>query len=686
MNLSRSLLPLFFALICGGPSLWSADAPTAEEWSPVEQALSEDAPSAGTKLAALITLYPRWAGGQRTMAGWHMRHGQPDAALLSAKQALAVNPRDSDSAAIAVQALGALHRPGEAFALADTFVGEKDPSGWVNFRAAEVALELNDPAKAELHLSLANGRVKVPPAEFSFLDARISVASGDLDRADISLTRAVAANPRLWNAWYELGVVQLRQAERKTASSRRDYLNNAETSFIKVTAVQTKDALSWLGLGRTQLTQAQDLLAEHSSDSRARAAKAVVSLRNAVEINPALRDAHLNLGVALLIDDQHDQAITHLLKARAQGSKERMLSFNLMLAYQKAGRSAEFEAEAKSIQAVSPAEKITAGIGFFRAGSFALAAQLLTSALPELGEDRERVASTYRFIAHAHAGLAAAESAVGGDGKASEENKERENQLDLAREAFKKAGNYRDFPAQHFYLAQETKRSPTAGYEAGWQFLTWQGYASIDGWSAVLGNYGGAMTGGEGVAGMWNRHPFHLIVWSVLAFFPLCFALFAWLRPRRVKYDSTSSVDQRPVSESMVKSTRPAVPIRPVATRPPAPAKVSRDDRRAPPLPSSAQNQSRTPAPATRSPAVIKPARPVSPKPPVRSPDETEASLPVLPAERVPRVADNHLRHKQAETEPSLRPAKAPEKKAPVAGEFAALERRTPRPEDGKKK
>ena len=692
MNTSRSLLPLLFVLACGGSSLWSADAPTAEEWSPVEQALSEDASGAETKLAALIASYPRWADGQRTMAGWRMRHGQADAALQSAKQALAVNPKDSASAAIAIQALGVLHRPGEAFALADTFVGEKDPSGWVNFRAAEVALEVNDRTKAELHLSLANGRVKTPPAEFAFLDARISVASGDLDRADISLTRAVAANPRFWDAWYELGVVQLRQAEHKTASSRRDYLNKAETSFTKVTAVHAKDALSWLGLGRTQLTQAQDLLAERSRDCRGVAAKAVVSLRNAVDINPALRDAHLNLGVALLIDDQHEQAITHLLKARDQGSTERMLSFNLMLAYQKAGRSAEFEAEAKRVQAVSPAEKITAGIGFFRAGNFALAAQLLTSALPELGEDRERVASTYRFIGHAYAGLAAAAPArVDGD-------EGRENPLDLAREAYKKAGNYNDFPAQHFYLAQETKRSPTAGYEAGWQFLTWQGYGSIDGWSVVLGNYGGAMTGGEGVEGMWKRHPFHLLTWGVLGFFPLFFALFAWLRPRREKADSTINVDRRPVSEPMVKSNRPAEPTRPPATRPPAtrppasaPTKVPRDDQRASPRPPSAQNQSRTPAPATRPPAVIKPAtplapKPLAPKPPVRSPDETEASLPIVSAARAPRTGDNHLRPKQAETEPSLRPAKAPEKKAPVAGEFAALERRTPRPEDGKKK
>ena len=697
MRLFLPLLPLILCIVGGGESVWSADAPTAEEWNPVEQALSEDTATAEAKLAALIAAYPRWVDGQRTMAGWRMRHGQADEALASAKQALTLNPSDAAAAAIVVQALGVLHRPGEAFALADKFIGEKDPNGWVNFRAAEVALDMKDRAKAELHLSLASGRAKTPPAEFAFLDARISAAAGDLDRAEVSLNRAVAANPRLWDGWYELGVVQLRQAERKTLVSRREYLQRSEASFTKVTAVHTKDALSWFGLGRAQLIQAQDVLADHPDDARALAAKAVAQLRNAVQIKDDLRDAHMNLGVALLIGDQHEQAITHLLKARNLGLVDRTLDFNVMLAYQKAGRSAEFEAEAKKVQAVSPAEKLTAGIGFFRAGNFAFSSQLLTSALADLGEDRERIAATYRYIGHAHAGIAAAEKArTGSDQKVLNE------QLDLARDAYKKAGNMKDFSAQHFYLAQETQRSPSNGYEAGWQQLEWDGYTSIDGWSAVLGNYGGAMTGGEGIVGMWNRHLFHLIAWGILAFLPLCFALVSFLRPRREEEERVNSVDRRPKSEPIVRANRtPAPATRPPATRPPAtqspgtrapvPTKSASDDRRAATRPAPAQNQQRTPAPATRPPATrppaaIKPATPVSPKSQLRSADETESNQVQAPAPRAPRAADNQQRPKHVETEPNLRPAKAPEKKDPAAGDFAALERRTPRPEDGKKK
>ena len=131
MRLFLPLLPLILVIVGGGESVWSADAPTAEEWNPVEQALSEDTATAEVKLAALIAAYPRWVDGQRTMAGWRMRHGQADEALASAKQALTLNPSDAAAAAIVVQALGVLHRPGEAFALEDKFVGEKDPKGWV---------------------------------------------------------------------------------------------------------------------------------------------------------------------------------------------------------------------------------------------------------------------------------------------------------------------------------------------------------------------------------------------------------------------------------------------------------------------------------------------------------------------------------------------------------------------------
>ncbi len=679
MNLLRPLLlPAVLFAVIGAP-VWSADAPTAEEWSGVEQALTDDAPDAASKLAALVAAYPRWSDGQRTLAQVLLRQGQAEAALAAAKQALSVAPTDANAAAVAIQALGALDRPADAYAIADQYVGDKDPQGWVNFRAAEVALNAGDRAKADLHLSLANGRVKKnPPAEFAYLDARISAAAGDLDRAELSLNRAIAGNARLWDAWYELGVVQLRQAEAKTASTRSEYLEKSATSFGKVTAIHTKDAHAWLGLGRAQVTLAQDLLAVRADEARALAAKAAVSLQNAIALNDTLRDAHLNLGVALLVGDQHEQAITHLLRARDLGSTSRTLGFNLMLAYQKAGRTAEFEAEAKSVQAISTAEKLTAGVGFFRAGNHTLAVELLSSALPDL-TDSERVAATNRFIGHAHAALAA-----GLRTSAAADPAMIDAALDHAREAFRKAGNLRDYPAQRFFMAQETARSPEAGYAAGWQHLTWHGYTSLDGWSSVVGNYGGAMTGGEGLPGMWKRNPLHLLIWGALALLPLFLALLAFLRPKRVV------VEERPVSEPHV---RP--PNRPLASKPPMPpaaAKSSSAGNRAP-LTQPPKAKLRTPAPLTRPPAAtpvpatrVPSAKAVSPKPATNAPSatETEASMTPVGNQALPRR--DTPKPKSMETEQSLRPAKAPEKKVRNSGEFAALERRTPRPEDDKKR
>lgn len=676
MNPLRPLLPaLLFALI--GAPVWSADAPTAEEWAGVEQALNEDAPDAVARLSALVTAYPRWSDGQRALAQVLLRQGQTDAALVAAKQALAIAPADANAAAAAIQALGALQRPAEAYAIADQFVGEKDPQGWVNFRAAEVALNAGDRAKADLHLSLANGRVKKsPPAEFAYLDARISAAAGDLDRAELSLNRAIAGSPRLWDAWYELGVVQLRQAEAKTARTRQEYLEKAIASFTKVTAVNNKDALAWLGLGRAQVTLAQDMLVDRANEARALASKAAGNLKNATELNDGLRDAHLNLGVALLVGDQHEQAITHLLRARDLGSTSRTLGFNLMLAYQKAGRSAEFEAEARSVQVISTAEKLTAGIGFHRAGNHALAVELLTSALPDLN-DSERVAATNRYIGHAHAAIAAALRDRDGTDPAVIDA-----ELDRARDAWRKAGNLKDYPAQRFFMAQETARSPDAGYAAGWQHLSWHGYTSLAGWSSVVGNYGGAMTGGQGLPGMWQRNPVHLIVWGVLAFIPLCLALTAFLRPKRVV------VEQRPVSEPHARPvTRPPA----TKTAPPHAAKTASPGTRSPAT-KPPQAQQRTSAPATKPPAATRPAAPttrppsakaVSPKPAGSGQLETEASMTPIGNQVLER---RDARPKAVETEQSLRPAKAAEKKVRNSGEFAALERRTPHPGDGDKK
>jgi predicted Zn-dependent protease len=690
MKIARPLFPtIALTLLCAINlgSAWSADAPSAEEWAPVEAALTEQANDAEQRLVALIKTYPRWADGQRTLAEWRLEHGNAEQALADARAALEISPNDASAASLLVQALGKVGRPTEAFAVAEKFVGDKDPGGWVNFRAAEVAFNNGDRKKAELHLSFANGRAKTPPPEFAFLDARISEAAGDLDRAEISLNRAIAAKPRFWVGYYQLGVINFRQAETKTASSRIEYLKKSASNFSQVTDVNRKDALAWLGLGQAQLTLAQDLLTSDVNSGKAKAREAEGSLKNAVDTNNNLRDAQLNLGVALLINEKPESAITHLLRARELGATSRTINFNLMLAYQQLGRTAEFEAEAANVQAVSTAEKLTAGIGFFKAGNYALASELLNGSLAELGEDRERIAATYRFIGHAEAALADKATKQSPNDLAAINN-----YLDKAREAWRKAGNLRDYPAQRFFMAQETMRSPQQAYEAGWQQLRWHEFQSLDGWKIVTGNYGSAITGGQGIAGMWERHPMHLIIWFVLGVVPLCLALASWLRPKREDEVVSQRPQTAPVSrQSPTKAVAPATVVRPSPTSKPMGQPTIAPTKAPTKAPITAPaNPQRMHAPPTR-PAAAK-SVPVpkqkSPKPQVRSQVETEPTLKALPDPERPKSTTRPPAPPSAKpiplrepTSEMHRPKTALERKATEPANNAALERRTPRPD-----
>ncbi len=660
-------------LLAAHGHIFCADAPTTEEWAPVETALNDKSPTAEKQLADLVAAYPRWADGQRALAEWRLENGKAELALADAQAALAISPNDAGAASLMVQALGKVGKLKEAFILAEKFVGDKDPGGWVNFRAAEVAFNAGDQQKATLHLSLASGRTKTLPPEFAFLDARISEAGGDLDRAEVSLNRAIAAKPRFWTAFYQLGVVNLRQAESKTTGSRIEYLKKSEGNFKQVTDVVTKDALAWLGLGRAQLTLAQEYLIDDHESGLAKAREAERSLNNAIEIDKDLRDAHLNLGVTYLINDKPEQAITHLLRARDLGDTNRTIGFNLMLAYQKLGRTAEFESEAANVQAVSTAEKITAGIGFFKAGNYALAIKLITSSIEGLGDDRERVSAAYRFIGHAEAAIAEQlASKQPGDEEAYNTH------LDNAREAWRKSGNFRDYVAQRFFIGQESQRSPQLAYNAGWQHLRWHDYQSLDGWKLVLGNYGGAVTGGKGFAGMWEKNPVHVIVWGVLGIIPLCLALFSWLRPKRVHEEYEEYEDERP--ERPVRQAPPRQQPAPKAVAPP------QQQKHKPRNPGQGVREKpvahRSPAPPTRPPAakpVPTPRKP-TPKPQVRSHIETEPTLRPI---RDPR-AGQQQETKQPPSSKTLKPNVAIERKRTEPETNAALERRSPRPDSQK--
>jgi tetratricopeptide (TPR) repeat protein len=642
-----ALVPTLVASICAlllafGGLLSAADAPTADEWTPVEAALNAGDAAAPAKLAALVAAHPQWADGLRTLAQVQLRQGDRANAAANARKALALAPADASAAAVAVQALAGNGQAAEAYAIADRFTGAQDPQGWVNFYAAAAALDADDRKKAGLYLALAMGRTKTPPAEFSFLDARISEQAGDLPRAEAGLQRAVAANPRLWDAWYQLGVVQYRLAD-QGPGDRGDWLAKSEANFVKVTANVPKEALGWLGLGRAQLTLGQDLLIANEDDGKAKAREAVRSLRNALELRGDLRDAYLNLGVALLIGGNHQEAITQLLKARELGATDRNLGFNLMLAYQQAGKTAEFEAEAQNVQATSVGERITLGMGFFKSGSFALAIQLLESALPGVADDRERSGQVHRFIGHAHAALAerARKHLAAADGQATPAT-EVERELDAARDSWRKAGSFGDHTAQRFFMAQEAARSPLNGYEAGWQRLAWHSYLSLDGWMLVAGNYGGAITGGQGLAGMWARHPLHAGIWGALIGMPLLLAILGFCR-RAPPAVHPSREREQSRSDSSSSGSRPPAPV---------PAPRSRA--------ATAVPQSKPAAPKAPTPVREEPTPSPSPMAKPKAVQRTPANPGKNETEPVARSAEKNL------TEPVANPAANPVAKASI--------------------
>jgi tetratricopeptide (TPR) repeat protein len=626
----------------------AADRPSSEQWAGVAQAITAQDASAEDKVLAITTAFPAWSEGFRTLAQLQLKRKAYAETLTSATKALSLDKVDSAAAACAVQALGALGRNDEAFALADQFSGAKDPQGWVNFHAAAAGLAAKDRTKAELYLKFAFARVQDPPAEFTYLDARIAESAGDDKRAALSLTRATAANTRFWDAWYELGAVQARLSE-GAGDKAIEWLQKSEASFTKVVKAQEKDYQAWQGLGSTQLKLSQALKQDSPGDSLSKAREAATSLDTSLTLKEDQRDAHLGLGQALLLIEDYERAIPHLERAAALGAQDRALTTNLMLAYQKTGKTAKFEEAARSLKAVSPSEKITMGMGLYHAGQLANAAELLASATGDLNResDRERLGAVYRILGHAHADLA--EQARSRLAAAPSEQKQAlqaltDKELDAARDAYREGGGLRDYPARHAFLALESQRSFAAGYDAGWQYLAWSSYVSPDGWAVVIGNYGGAMTGGNGLGGMWNHHPMHVVAWGLAALIPLIVFITSLFSRRETLVEPIPEAKRRPT----VQSAPPPPP--PAKNRTPQPGPPPARNRTPHPGPPPAKNRTPQPGPP--------PAKNRTPQPGAKAVTEVAARI-------------------KSETEPSVTAVHMPTRtKSADSGDASALERR----------
>lgn len=540
-----------------------ATAPSQAEWAPVQQALDNQATDAQAKLTALLRTYPTWADGNKALARLLIEQGKPAEALAAAKRTTSIAPDDIEALRIQVRALTELKRPAEIATLMGA-AAAKDSKGWLHYEAGLAAVSAGDSTKAESYLNAAKtrGGAKVP-AEFLFLDSRIAILAKDYPRAELALSSATTQQPDFWDGWYELGRVRLVLVDSAPLGQRSAWIKKATEAFSAVAKNVPTDPNAHTGLGRAALEQAKVLVAQDNNDqASASLREAVGHLNHALALNPQLAEAYVLLGDAQIRLEQWEAAATALQQAQKCGATERSLTFNLAIALQQTGENAAAETLLKSITAAGPAEQITLGMGAYRSRNWLLATNLLTAAVSSL-EDQAARASTWRIIGHTHSKLAQVKNLAPDDV---------ERERDTASAAYKQAGDLVDFPARRFYLAAEAARSPERAYTAAWDMIAWDAL-NPGAWALVLGNYGAAKTGGQGIGGMASRAPVHLAAWGLLVLIPM--GLFGW---GLVKRKPPSSPDNR---RGPPKPTRPpgSKPAEKTSAPDAAPSRSSRPAR-----------------------------------------------------------------------------------------------------------
>ena len=632
--LQLQFLPLSAAETGPAPAV---KIPTAAQWAPVQQAIDANQPNAQAQLLALLKTYPAWSDGSKILAHLLLKQGKAAEALAAAKRANQIAPDDSEALRIQIRALADLQRKADIYALIGQS-GSKDSKGWLHYEAGLAAVGFSDAARAESLLKEAKSRVgaKLPP-EFLFLDSRVAILARDFNRAELALTSATAQQPDFWDGWYELGRVRLVLADRES-EQREAWIKKAADAFEVVVKNVPGDAFGYLGQGRVALEQSKQLQGSGMDDNAdGKLREAAAAFNRALAVRPDLAEAYVLLGDAQLRLGKWDEAVSALQRAKGLGANQRSLTFNLAIALQQTGKPDQAAALLNTVTAASPAEQATLGMSAFRSKNWLLANTLLPKAVDQL-EDAEAKGATWRFIGHARSRLAEMRTGA-----------ERDQWLDAAAEAYRNAGDFRDFPARRFFNASAAARSPERAYAAAWVMLGWDPLAP-DAWGQVIANYGAAKTGGHGIGGMAQRAPLHLAGWCLLFLAPLAFFGLG-LRPRRRQAATTAPAG----------AGRPRPGKRPVA----GPAAV----RQPTPL------QAATP---------IRPSRPtVQPKteteeiPPQPRVDEKTATVALDAPQRKPRVLPGARIQNQAVTpsaaDQTMQPTTGPEIRA------QALERR-PRP------
>lgn len=556
---------LLTAALISSP-LTGADAPTADEWNPVVQAVAAQASDAEARLSAITTRYPTWVDGWIAAARFEFARGNHAKAWELAYSALKLERGNGDAVAVAMQALTALKRIEDALKVGAPLleVASRDRlrdgrGGWIGYYTALAHLaaptpDLNAAAEA-VRKAKAHAGATIP-AQFHLLDARIAVQRGDAAQAEALLARAVASDPKMWDAWYELGRVRtlLASAERAGAA-KRTRLNEAVTAFNAVTTALPNDHEAWWGLAnaRLELGRLDQLEGNGSADNLRTAA---VAAKNATDRTADFGAAWATLGEAELRQERWAEAATALEQALQHGADTASVRGNLAVALQKTGRVDEALALGGTADA-GAADLLTRGLSAHAAGHHALATASLQAAADhaDVSKDPLLHAQVLRYLGHAWAATAETDIVT------------RDDALDRAAQAYRQAGDHGDFLARRHFAAVQAPRAPRLAYDAGWTLIGWSTF-SARGWALVLGNYGASRTWASAL---------HLLVWGLLLAVPLALWIKSFFhrsipaeqlrQPRPAPKPTTERRNRNPDSSSIRPAPRPKGEVGALTTR-----------------------------------------------------------------------------------------------------------------------
>lgn len=562
----------------------------------------------------------------RQAGDWEASRAHADTGLSqSLAQEGASNPhRDrvrSDAAWLLVHALNRLGRPAEGPAVLVRLGQHPDLIGRTRYQLSRGALQQGDPETAHRMLSeamaLAQQQGQAIPAEYRFHEAAIYETLAErlrdatdessrrrrveaLEAAAASYTRALAETPEQHALLFNLARMQ-RDLARLVPAKAAEHLEASRKTSLKLLQHQPDDAEARVGLCLVLLAQKNhrdaangfaDALQGLAKDPQARAV--------------TLQTAHRGRGAALLeLAKEQPQAYSvaeayeHLLQAKSLGDTSADLSNNLLVAALTLAGQSKDPAEQARYRAVVDEARTNIGGALplnLAIAAHDAAAQVLADGKADaatlqrelasldsaaailaqaVGADpadattwtRERndanvaLAAEWRYLGHVHrvqgeawTALAAVES--------SDRSTQHRTAWTRALAAYRTAGDLTDHDARRHYLHLATRIDAEAGYAGGWVVLGWRSYLSMDGWTAVLGNYSGS--------GAW-KHPLHLVFWALLVGIPLLLGLKGMLigtKAASVPAARPASASRRPAARAEEPPPAPAPAPSPAGTEP----------------------------------------------------------------------------------------------------------------------